>query len=193
MKTGLAPCGTRRIRVQRVENQAHVEGHAENPDFHESPAIENRNGTAVTEQGSARRHLAGRCTSPESGSFLVVGVGASAGGLEAFRKLLEGLPADTAIVLVLIQHLDPTHESMMVELLGAHTPMKVMQADDGMRLEPNRVYVIPPGANLTVRNGALRLSQPQAPHLGAAEIGPARGAAVGRARDRRGARRPGQA
>ena len=94
----------------------------------------------------------------------MVGIGASAGGLEAFRKLLAALPADTGIAFVLISHLDPTHESMMVDLLSRDTPMKVTQAAEGMALERNCVYVIPPQAYLSVRDGMLRLSQPQAPH-----------------------------
>ncbi len=97
-------------------------------------------------------------------AFPVVGIGASAGGLEAFRKLLAALPADTGIAFVLISHLDPTHESMMVDLLGRDTRMKVTQAAEGMALERNCVYVIPPQAYLSVRDGLLRLSQPQGPH-----------------------------
>lgn len=96
--------------------------------------------------------------------FPVVGIGASAGGLEAFRKLLAALPTDTGIAFVVISHLDPTHESMMVDLLGRDTTMKVTQAAEGMAVERNRVYVIPPQAYLSVRDGMLRLSQPQAPH-----------------------------
>ncbi len=96
--------------------------------------------------------------------FPVVGIGASAGGLEAFRKLLAALPADTGIAFVLISHLDPTHESMMVDLLSRDTSMKVTQAAEGMAVERNCVYVIPPQAYLSVRDGRLRLSQPQAPH-----------------------------
>ena len=115
---------------------------------------------------SARRADAPRDGGSSAGSdaFPVVGIGASAGGLEAFRKLLAALPADTGIAFVLISHLDPTHESMMVDLLGWHTQMKVAQAADGMPLERNCVYVIPPQAYLSVRDGMLRLSQPQAPH-----------------------------
>jgi two-component system CheB/CheR fusion protein len=102
--------------------------------------------------------------SPGSDAFPVVGIGASAGGLEAFRKLLAAMPADTGIAFVLIPHLDPTHESMMVDLLGRDTKMKVVQAADGMTLERNCVYVIPPHAYLSARDGMLRLSQPQVPH-----------------------------
>jgi len=68
------------------------------------------------------------------------------------------------MAFILIQHLDPTHESMMVDLLAGHTPMTVQQATDGVPIEPNHVYVIPPGTYLSVSNGALHLSQPQARH-----------------------------
>jgi two-component system CheB/CheR fusion protein len=93
-------------------------------------------------------------------SFLVVGLGASAGGLEAVQKLLAALPADTGMAFVLIQHLDPTHKSMMVELLARDTAMNVSQAHDDMPIERNCLYVIPPQADLSVHDGALRLSQP---------------------------------
>lgn len=93
--------------------------------------------------------------------YLVVGLGASAGGLEAVRKLLAALPADMGIGFVLIQHLDPTHESMMVDLLARNTAMKVLQAADGMKIERNCLYIIPPQAYLSVREGKLRLTQPR--------------------------------
>jgi two-component system CheB/CheR fusion protein len=98
------------------------------------------------------------------GDFAVVGIGSSAGGLEAARNLLGALPADTGMAFVLVQHLDPTHESMMVDLLAGHTAMTVRQATDGMPIAPNHVYVIPPGTYLSVGDGALHLSQPQARH-----------------------------
>ena len=97
-------------------------------------------------------------------SFLVVGIGASAGGLDACRRLLRALPADTGMAFILVQHLDPTHESMLVELLASHTAMKVCQAETGMRVEPNHLYVIPPGTYLAVEEGALHLSQPPIRH-----------------------------
>ncbi|WP_020177337.1 chemotaxis protein CheB [Methyloferula stellata] len=96
--------------------------------------------------------------------FPIVGIGASAGGLEACRKLVEALPIDTGMAFILVQHLDPTHESMMVDLLAGHTRVTVLQAMDGMLIEPDHLYVIPPGTYLSVGNGALHLSQPQAPH-----------------------------
>lgn len=94
----------------------------------------------------------------------VVGIGASAGGLDACRKLVDGLPAASGMAFILVQHLDPTHESMMVDLLAGHTGMTVCQAADGMPIERDHFYVIPPGVYLAVGAGALHLSQPQARH-----------------------------
>ncbi len=91
-------------------------------------------------------------------------IGASAGGLDACRMLVDALPLDGGLAFILVQHLDPTHESMLVELLAGHTPMKVCQATDGMPVEPEHLYVIPPGSYLSVKAGALRLSQPQERH-----------------------------
>lgn len=102
---------------------------------------------------------------PASGDgFPIVGLGASAGGLDAFRRLFDAMPADTGMAFILIQHLDPTHESMMVDLLAGHTPMKVQQAADGMPVEPEHIYLIPPGCYLSIRAGALRLSDPKERH-----------------------------
>ncbi len=96
--------------------------------------------------------------------FLIVAIGASAGGLDACRKFLDALPAPTGMAFILVQHLDPTHESMMVDLLASHTAMTVLQAADGMLLEREHFYIIPPGRYLSVDGGALHLSQPQARH-----------------------------
>src|SRR4029077_20889890 len=90
-------------------------------------------------------------------SFPVVGVGASAGGLEAFTQLLKALPDDPGMAFVLIPHLDPTHESAMTELLARATRMRVFQVHDGIRIRPNQVYVIPPNKDITIDDGALRL------------------------------------
>jgi two-component system, chemotaxis family, CheB/CheR fusion protein len=98
------------------------------------------------------------------GDFLIVGIGASAGGLEACRRLIEALPAGNGMAFILVQHLDPTHESMMVDLLAGHTSMTVLQATNGMPIERDHLYVIPPGTYLSVAGGALRLSHPQVRH-----------------------------
>jgi PAS domain S-box-containing protein len=93
----------------------------------------------------------------------IVGIGASAGGLDAFQKFFGAMPADAGVAFVLIQHLDPTRSSLTAELVGTHTPMRVVQAEDGMRVEANRIYVIPPNQYLSIREGMLRLSPPTAP------------------------------
>ncbi len=77
---------------------------------------------------------------------------------------MDALPTAVGMAFILVQHLDPTHESMMVDLLAGHTSMTVRQATDGMPLERDHLYVIPPGTYLSVGNGTLRLSQPQARH-----------------------------
>jgi two-component system CheB/CheR fusion protein len=91
----------------------------------------------------------------------VVGIGASAGGLDAFQRLFDALPSDGGMAFILIQHLEPSHPSMMVELLTGHTAMKVQHAADGMVLTPDCIYVIPPGVYLSIRGGALHLSKPR--------------------------------
>jgi two-component system CheB/CheR fusion protein len=90
-------------------------------------------------------------------NFPVVGVGASAGGLEAFTQLLKALPDNPGMAFVLISHLDPTHESAMTELLARATRMRVFQVQDGIRMKPNQVYVIPPNRDMTIADGVLRL------------------------------------
>jgi two-component system CheB/CheR fusion protein len=94
----------------------------------------------------------------------VGGIGASAGGLDACTRLIRAIQADTGLAFILIQHLDPTHASMMVELLAAHTTLKVLQAIDGMEVAPGHLYVIPPAAYLAVARRTLRLTAPSARH-----------------------------
>ncbi|MBC8121409.1 MAG: PAS domain-containing protein [Gemmatimonadaceae bacterium] len=90
--------------------------------------------------------------------FSVVGIGASAGGLEAFTQLLTHLPDNTGMAFVLVQHLDPSHRSLLAELLSRTTRMPVVEVEDGMVLEVNRVYVIPPNSRMTLSRGALQLA-----------------------------------
>jgi two-component system, chemotaxis family, CheB/CheR fusion protein len=97
-----------------------------------------------------------------SSSFPIVGIGASAGGLKAFTQLLEQLPEATGMAYVVIQHLDPTHNSLLPPLLARVTSMPVHEGQNGMRVEPNQVYVIPPQADMTLVQGLLTL-QPR-PH-----------------------------
>ena len=90
--------------------------------------------------------------------FPIVGVGASAGGLEALSQMLKALPGDTGMAFVLVQHLDPTHQSMLPEILARSAIMPVVQVKNLMPVEPNHVYVIPPGMNMVLADGKLRLS-----------------------------------
>ena len=89
--------------------------------------------------------------------FPIVGIGASAGGLEPITKLLENLPAQTGLSFVVIQHLATGQESMLPEILSRSTKMKVQQAHDGMQMEQDHVYVIPPGTTLTLKNSCIKL------------------------------------
>ncbi len=97
-------------------------------------------------------------------SFPIVAVGASSGGLEACRKLLAAIPADSGLAFVLVLHLDPNHASMVADLLAADTRLEVIEAAEGLAVAPGRVFVIPPGVYLAVRDGVLRLSAPGARH-----------------------------
>ena len=111
---------------------------------------------------SPKRSRKGPLTGDEQTSWLpafpIVGVGASAGGLEAFTELLRHLPPDTGMAFVLVQHLDPNHQSILAELLSSKTPMTVIEATDDLPVAPDSVYVIPPAADITIEQGALKLS-----------------------------------
>ncbi len=96
--------------------------------------------------------------------FPIVGVGASAGGLEAFEQFFTKMPPDSGIAFVLIPHLDPTHASMMTELLKRVTSMEVSEAKDGVKVKPNRLYVIPPNKEMSIYHGTLNLEAPKLAH-----------------------------
>jgi two-component system CheB/CheR fusion protein len=110
---------------------------------------------------AARAGRSGRLGAPD---HPIVAIGASAGGLDAFRRLLRMLPVDTGMSFVLIQHLDPSHHSLLSELLGREAKLPVTQAEDGMRAEPDHVYVIPPDKDLEVFHGVLQLVPRQHEH-----------------------------
>jgi two-component system, chemotaxis family, CheB/CheR fusion protein len=87
----------------------------------------------------------------------VVGIGASAGGLDAFLDLISAIPADTGLAFVLIQHLDPRHDSMLVDILAGASAVPVHEVIDGMPIERDHVYVIPPATQMTIADDVLRL------------------------------------
>jgi chemotaxis methyl-accepting protein methylase len=89
--------------------------------------------------------------------FPIVGIGASAGGLEALGQFFEYMPADSGMAFAVVQHLDPTKKGLLPELLQRTTKMKVMQVKDRTRVRPNEVYVIPPNSDMSLLHGTLRL------------------------------------
>ncbi|MGH9339516.1 MAG: chemotaxis protein CheB [Acidobacteriota bacterium] len=100
---------------------------------------------------------------PSRADFPVIGIGASAGGLEAFTTFFDAMAADSGMGFVLVQHLDPTMGSHLAELLAQHTEMKVTEVEDGIRVEPNCVYTILPNRTLSLEKGVLRLREPKEP------------------------------
>ena len=91
---------------------------------------------------------------------IVVGIGASAGGLAAFKRFFEHMPPDTGMAFVLVQHLDPQHKSLLVDLLRPRMTMPVVEASDGTVVAENCVYIIPRNATLTIKKAALHVVTP---------------------------------
>ncbi|HXO20029.1 MAG TPA: chemotaxis protein CheB [Thermoanaerobaculia bacterium] len=119
-----------------------------------SPSTGKAAATHVPSRGSSAEASPAR----EPGSpFPVVGIGASAGGLEAFTQMLQELPVDTGMGFVLVQHLSPTRASLLAEILSRSTKMPVREVADELRVEPDHVYVLPPDRDMILRAGALHL------------------------------------
>lgn len=112
-----------------------------------NPAPKRRAQSADAEQNDGFARSSGA-----SEDFVIVAIGASAGGLEAFTELVRALPATTGMAFVLVQHLDPTHHSMLTELVAKSTSMSATEVKSGMRVEANHVYVIPPNCMMTIAN-----------------------------------------
>lgn len=110
----------------------------------------------VTAEPAAGGHDEDRSLTPPS-AFPIVGVGASAGGLEAFRQLLAALHVNTGMAYVLVQHLDPRHESILAELLAKETRMPVSEVKEDTAIEPNHVYVTPGQHDVAIEGGLLKL------------------------------------
>ncbi|MGE5456910.1 MAG: chemotaxis protein CheB, partial [Methanococcaceae archaeon] len=101
---------------------------------------------------------------PAHGSFPIVGVGASAGGLEALEQLFMKMPEDCGFAFVVIQHLSPDHKGMLGELLQRVTKMSVYTVTDKMKVNPNSIYVIPSNKSMTIQNGELHIFKPIEKH-----------------------------
>ncbi len=98
-----------------------------------------------------------------SNNFPIVGIGASAGGLETFGQFFTDMPADSGMAFVLVQHLDPTHKSILGDLVKRYTRMQVFEVQDGMTVKPNCTYIIPPNREMALLHGTLHLIEPTAP------------------------------
>ena len=107
----------------------------------DEPAVDVAAGTQEKETSESGRDS-------ERPPFAIVGVGASAGGLEAFTQMLQALPIDTGMAFVLVQHLAPSRPSLLAEILSRATQMPVREVHDEPSVEPNHVYVIPPDRNI---------------------------------------------
>src|SRR5437868_5412346 len=111
-------------------------------------------------ESSLRPELKVAHVSPEADGFAIVGVGASAGGLEAFSQLLKALPKSPGLAIVFVQHMAPHHESALAHLLTASTTLPVLQPSEDIRLKADHVYVVPPNRSLALNDGKL-LVQPR--------------------------------
>ena len=99
-------------------------------------------------------------------SFPIVGIGASAGGLEAFEEFFSHMPPDSGMAFILVPHLDPSHASILPELLTRFTRMEVHQAEDGMKIQPDHAYVIPPNKDMAIFHRTLQLTVPDRTYRG---------------------------
>jgi len=126
-----------------------------------------KNGDLGSDRANSSRSAqdADRRTASPDGSMtgLVVGIGASAGGLDAFKTFFTHMPPRSGMAFVLVQHLDPHHKSLLVELLSKYTEMPVVHAEDGMAIAADHVFVIPPNATLTIKAGILCVATPAPP------------------------------
>ena len=102
-------------------------------------------------------------------TFTVVGIGASAGGLEAISELLAGIAPSCGMAFLVVQHLAPFRPSLLPEILSKHTSMAVTEATDGMVIEVDHVYVIPPNKSMSIEHRAIRL-QPRGEKIGRAHV-----------------------
>jgi two-component system CheB/CheR fusion protein len=113
----------------------------------------------------ATRKLLPKSLSPKAGSagFPIVAIGASAGGLKAFVQFFANMPQESGVGFVLVPHLDPSHASMLPDLLRKYTRMAVLQAEDGMKVQRDRVHVLPPNTEMVIMHGALLLKKLKEP------------------------------
>jgi two-component system CheB/CheR fusion protein len=125
-----------------------------------SPAASN-----TSDPDDQGRFVSDQDISPARGQpFVIVGIGGSAGGLQAFTEFLRALPVDTGMAYVFVQHLEPHHESQLTEILSRATTIPVSTITDGLKVHPNEIYVMPPNVSVVLEDGTLRL-RPRGPGL----------------------------
>jgi len=107
--------------------------------------------------------VASQVAAPGSAAFPIVGIGASAGGLAAFEAFFSAMPSGSGMAFVIVQHLAPDHKSILTELIGRYTRMRVVEVDDGMVVRPDCTYIIPPNHDMAILNGTLNLMEFTAP------------------------------
>jgi len=134
----------------------------------ENTNVKSKNSPPKSEIGSKKTktnktreaHASGKTAVPASNDLIVVGIGASAGGLEAYKHVLPGLPTNANMAFVIVQHMDPKHRSLMASLLDRHTSMNVLEIVNGQLLEANNVYITPPARDVRIVGNSLQLSKP---------------------------------
>ena len=122
---------------------------------------------AASAQRKRPKSSRARNPTPPAGSKqkrpLIVGIGASAGGLKAFELFFSKMPPDSGMAFILIPHLDPSRVSMLPELLRKYTEMPLLQANDGTKVERDTIYIIPPNKKMAINHGTLVLTEPTEP------------------------------
>ena len=127
-------------------------------------SIRKKNAPKKSSSSPAKNAIAARePVAPTDAAFPIVGIGASAGGLAAFEAFFSAMPSGSGMAFIIVQHLAPDHKSILTELIGRYTRMQVFEVEDGMVVEPNCTYIIPPNHDMAFLNGALQLLEPAEP------------------------------
>jgi two-component system CheB/CheR fusion protein len=116
--------------------------------------------TMVMQEAEKKKKSNNNIETDEESIFPIVGIGASAGGLEALEKIFSNMPHDSGMAFVIVMHFDPKAKSVMADILKGYTKMEVCQVEDGMMVEPNRVYIIPPNRDMAILHRTLHLYEP---------------------------------
>ena len=133
-----------------------------NPSLPDMPEDGDGSGLGATSKDAGGEDDLKHAAAPER-TRLVVGISASASGIDALKGFFSTMPADIGMAFVIVQHLDPNYDSSLAAIIAGYTALPVRLAEDGMLVGPDQVYVIPPDAILTIKGGRLHLSSPASP------------------------------